>query len=105
MLPEEVIRSLKELIQYLNSHPKLSSEEAADRYKRYFGKVFDRMVHSGESYGQATGAPGMVMATSDEDEFRKRLTAIDNDLREQVRIVREGVQHYFDNGQYPAPYY
>jgi hypothetical protein len=105
MFSEEVIRSLTELIQYLNSHPKLSPEEASDRYRRYFRNVFDRMVHSGESYGQATGAPGMVMPTGDEAEFRKRLTAIDNDLREQVRIVREGVQHYFGNGEYPAPYY
>jgi hypothetical protein len=66
-------------------------------------KIFDRLIHSGESYGQATDAPGMVMATTDEAEFRKRFAAIDNDLREQVPIVREGVQHYFGNGEYPPP--
>src|SRR5262245_27731001 len=104
MLSEEGIRSLKELIQYLNSHPKLSSEEASDRYRSYSNNVFDRMVHSGETYGQATGAPGMVIPTGGEAEFRKRLKAVDNELGEQVRIVREGVQHYFDNGEYPAPY-
>jgi hypothetical protein len=105
IISKETTCSVERLIALLNSRPKLSVEEVERRYKAYFEKAFARMTSSGVTYGEATGAPGTAVTTTDETEFRKRLREIDDDLAEQVRIVTEGVSHYFENGEYPAPYY
>ncbi len=63
------------------------------------------MTGSGVTYGQATESRGTVDTTGSEEEFRERLRSVDNNLAEQTRIVREGVEDYFKTGMMPAPYY
>jgi hypothetical protein len=63
------------------------------------------MTRTGETYGEATWARGVVSAARSEEEFRAKLRSVDNNLREQIRIVREGVEDYFRTGMMPAPYY
>jgi hypothetical protein len=105
VVSEQGVSSVRELIAYLNSRPKLSPDEVKRKHEAYFERVFGQMPRTGATYGEATGSPGTAVTTTDEAEFRKHLRAIDNDLLEQARIVTEGVHHYFENGEYPAPYY
>jgi hypothetical protein len=49
---------------YLSNRPKLSAEEARDRYKAYFRRAFSQMIQNGDAYAVVTGAPGTVMATA-----------------------------------------
>jgi hypothetical protein len=100
-----VITSLEDLIRLLRSRPPLSKSERSQLYEPYFRKAYATMVERGVSYGGATGAPGTAVMTTNEAAFRSHLQAIDNQLAEQVRIVKEGVDHCFKNGEMPAPYY
>ncbi len=93
------------LIGLMQARPPLPKDERRRRQEEYFRVAFSRMVSSGQTYGEATGAPGTAITTTDSVEFRKNLQSIDNDLVEQVRIVTEGVNHYFAHGEFPAPYY
>jgi hypothetical protein len=94
---------LRELIRCLNSRPRLSVEERELKFKRYFRNVFTRMTEHAPTYG--AGGPGMAPYSADLKQFNASLRSIDNNLREQLRIVTEGVEHYFCNGEYPPPYY
>lgn len=105
MVTEDQIDAVRALIVSLNSRPALAPEEAERRYRAYFQTAFDSMLSTGKTYAQATGAPGTAIKTADEKEFRAHLARIDNDLSEQARIVAEGVEHYFQNGERPAPHY
>lgn len=99
------IKAVRAIIEHLNSRPALSAGEAQRRHRAYFERHFDTMLAAGKTYGEVTGAPGTAVKTTDEKEFRAHLARIDNDLSEQVRIVAEGVEHYFENGERPAPHY
>lgn len=99
------IDAVRKIIGSLNSRPALSPDEAQRRHRAYFERHFDTMLATGKTYGQVTGAPGTAVNTADEKEFRAHLASIDNDLSEQVRIVAEGIEHYFKNGERPAPHY
>ncbi|BFT30206.1 hypothetical protein D210916BOD24_13820 [Alteromonas sp. D210916BOD_24] len=99
------LEDLKNLILLLEDQPTISSEVERDMGRSFREKIFEKMLNSGETYGEATGAPGMVSSTKNEDEFKDQLNEIDNNLLEQVRIVSEGVHHYFKTGEIPPPYY
>ncbi|MDA8022640.1 MAG: hypothetical protein MPK05_06620, partial [Gammaproteobacteria bacterium] len=87
---------------------KPSKSEANRRFSAYHRKQFDEMLEKTMANEDPVGGlphPGTAINTSDEEEFRAHLKRVDNDLEEMIRIVREGVAHYFENGEYPAPYY
>lgn len=105
-LDPEVLLAVKALANFLNERAPLSEEERRRLYRTHGRRAARVMLEDGVTYGRATGAPGTAIGThNDEDEFRAHLRSIDNDLREQVRIVLEGAHHYFSNGVVPAPYY
>jgi hypothetical protein len=99
------VESLKELIGTLNSRPRLSVEEKDQKFEKYFKAVFSRMSEHSTTYGEESGGPGMAPYSTDEKVFKAGVKSIDNNLGEQLRIVAEGVEHYFQNGEYPPPYY
>lgn len=96
---------VREVIGILQSSPVMEDGVRSALYKAYSGRVWERVFAEGLTYGEASGAPGTAMATRDDAEFRVRLRAIDNDLDAQIGIVRDGVLHYFKNGEFPPPYY
>lgn len=102
--------SLQEVVALtarLETTPLLSSREQSDRYAAHRQRIFQWMLAKQKSYGEANdfvGVPGFT-AGSTEQEFREKLAAIDNDLVEQLLIVRSEVDHYFERGEIPAPYY
>jgi len=102
--PQE-ISAVRSLATLLNEREPLSEDEKERLYKPYGQRAVRQMLKSGNTYGEVTGAPGTAINTSDEGEFRDYLHSIDNDLLAQVKIVREGINHYFKNGEIPAPYY
>lgn len=63
------------------------------------------LENPGLAYGQVTGSPGAVSSSPDLEEFRRALREVDGDLTAQIRIVSEGVQSYFETGEFPASYY
>jgi hypothetical protein len=83
----------------------LSVDEKDLRFKKYFRNVFSRMRQQCTTYGEESGGPGMAPYSPDLKVFKAGVKSIDNNLREQLRIVVEGVEHYFQNGEYPPPYY
>lgn len=105
MVSESEIASVKSIVELLRSRPALTKQEIETRFSRYFKNAFGKMLDDGQTYGQATRAPGTAIKTTNEAEFRAHLKATDNNLAEQSRIVAEGVRHYFENGENPAPYY
>lgn len=104
-ISQSEITAVRAIIERLNNHQALSPDEAQRRHRAYFARHFDTMLANGKTYGEATGAPGTAVKTTDEKEFRAHLARIDNDLAEQARIVAEGIEHYFENGERPAPHY
>ena|SRR5713226_4641347 len=99
------LESLKKLIGSLNSRPRLSVEEKDLKFKKYFKAVSSGMIEHSTTYGDESGGPGMAPYSTDQKVFKAGVKSIDNNLREQIRIVAEGVEHYFQNGEYPPPYY
>ena len=98
---------LKELMADLQ-RKKLSKSEANRRFSTYHRKRFNEMLEDVATNDNPVGdAPytGTAVNTADYDKFRSDLKRIDDDLGELIRIVREGVSHYFENGEYPAPHY
>lgn len=102
---QEALLQVEEVIGILQSSPVLEAGVRRALYKAYYGPIRERMFAEGLTYGEASGAPGTAMATRDEAEFRARLRDIANDLGAQIGIVREGILHYFKNGEFPAPHY
>lgn len=104
-LDPRAVTALQAVIKTLSERPPLSEARRKELYEPYAKKVFQGMFDTGMTYGEASGAPGVALATRDEAEFRSHLRAIDNDLEAQVRIVSEGVEHHFKHGEVPPPYY
>jgi hypothetical protein len=104
-LNDEERSSLKTLVVKINDAPRYSKDERAQRHSRWFKSVFPVMAERGISLGEAAGKIGMAPFSPDGAEFRANVRKIANDVREQIRIVSEGVDHYYQAGQNPAPYY
>lgn len=91
--------------------PKLSKCENDRKSTLYYNNRLEEMLsgkrESAITDGQLARYPGTAVRVNDtkDQEFRARLKTIDNDLAEMIKIVHEGVLHYFENGEYPAPYY
>lgn len=103
-LTTQDLHAVRDLCELIESRPALTSTESEKLKKRHFSEAASGML-SGQTYGEATGHRGMVDPSGGEEEFRRRLRLIENDLCEQIKIVRDGVKHYYGSGIYPAPYY
>ena len=104
-IPENEAGPLLDLIELLEQREKLSKEQEKALREPYSRRIFETMMATGKTYGETTGSPGIALNTRDETEFKNHLHRIDNDLLAQIAIVREGVDHYFNSGEFPPPYY
>ena len=104
-IDQQAVSAVRALATVLRDRVPLTKRERQRLYEPHSRRALNTMLETGAAYGEATGAPGTAVETRDEKEFKEHLRSIDNDLSEQVRIVREGVDHYFANGEVPAPYY
>ncbi len=107
-LDSRVLSEVRELVMLLQDRRPLSEDARKALNEPYVRRAVGTMLTTGATYGEVTGAPGMpkgLLNVRDEAERRAFLRAIDNDLSEQVKLVREGVSHYFTNGEAPPPYY
>lgn len=100
---EPHLEQLAALISLLTDNPPLSRAELEKRWEASSSSTISRMLETGETYGQASGAPAFLSLP--EEDFREHLGSIDNDLGAQVQIVGTACRAYFDTGEIPAPYY
>lgn len=100
---EKALARLAALIAFLTKTPPLSPAQVEKLRKASSGKTVARMMESGETHGQASGAPAFL--NLQEDDFRDHLQSIDNDLSAQLDIVDKACRLYFETGEVPAPYY
>lgn len=94
---------LDALTEFLKEAPILTSQQLKELSKANGRKTLSRMLATGETYGQASGAPDFL--NQPESDFRVHLQSIDNDLSAQVDIVDAACRLYFKTGEVPAPYY
>lgn len=99
------VTALQKVVSQLRDSAPLSDSGRKALYESYAKDSLQKMLDTGASYGEATGAPGVALAIQNEEEFRAHLRVIDNDLAAQVNIVSEGTDHYFRHGEAPPPYY
>jgi hypothetical protein len=59
------VKSLTELIERLNSRPRLSADEKDLKFKKYFKGMFSSMIDHSTTYGEESGAPGMAPYSPD----------------------------------------
>lgn len=104
-LDPNTVTALQGLIKFLDEQAPLSEAQRKELYEAYAKKIFQKMFDTGMTYGEVSGAPGTALSTRNEAEFRNHLRSIDNNLEAQVKIVSEGVEHYFKHGEMPPPYY
>ena len=97
-------QAVEDLIEFIESRPALSKAER-DRLSRRQAERMAPGMLAGQSSGQASGFRGVAFDTNDQETAREQIKEVDNDLQAQIRIVRDGVEHYYEAGWYPAPYY
>lgn len=94
---------LRSLIERLNKSELLDLHVADEMERAYNRAAVRGMTETGKSFGEVT--PGLAHLNQPEADFRAHMRRIDNDLTEQVRIVTEIVDGWFDHGAFPPPYY
>ncbi|THK37386.1 hypothetical protein EHS39_14265 [Ensifer sp. MPMI2T] len=100
---EGTLARLDTLTAFLKDEPKLTAKQLEKLRKAHSRETVSRMLETGETYGQASGAPAFL--SMPEADFRAHLRSIDNDLAVQLEIVDKACRSYFDTGEIPAPYY
>lgn len=100
---ETALTRLDALSAFLKEAPILAPQQLEKRRKAQSRKTVSRMLETGETYGQASGAPNFL--NQPEGDFRAHLQSIDNDLSAQLDIVDTACRSYFETGEVPAPYY
>jgi len=108
LIPEPHLEALRHLIERLEKSDRISQARAdtmiSAHCRQIFANAFGRALDAGKlsvSSGEATDTlPHLQRA--DAQEFLK---SIQDDLREQVKIVDRCVTDWFRVGEYPAPAY
>jgi hypothetical protein len=100
---EAALERLDVLTLFLMGAAILTPQQIEKLRKARSRKTVSRMLETGESYGQASGAPDFL--NQPEGDFRAHLLSIDNDLSAQVEIVDTSCRAFFETGEMPAPYY
>lgn len=104
--PADLVPALDKLtmlVAFLIEARPLSRAELEKIWKANSNRTFSRMLETGKTYGQASGAPAFL--TYLEEDFRRHMRSIDNDLGAQVKIVEAACRSYFVTGEIPAPHY
>lgn len=99
----EDTQKLLNLIERLRQTEPLSGVTAYEKRKTFSRKITEAMIATGASYGQATNAPSHL--TQGEEHFRSEMKRMANNLGDQVRIVQQSLDAWFEYGEPPAPYY
>ncbi|MCP8896372.1 HIRAN domain-containing protein [Shinella daejeonensis] len=94
---------LDTLTTFLKGEAIVTPQQLEKLRKAQSRKTVSRMMETGETYGQASGAPAFL--NQPEGDFRAHLQSIDNDLSAQLDIVDKACRSYFETGEVPAPYY
>ncbi|KAB2679640.1 hypothetical protein F9K85_01595 [Brucella tritici] len=94
---------LDTLTMFLKSEAIVAPQQLDKLRKAQSRKTVSRMMETGDTYGQASGAP--VFLNQHEGDFRVHLQSIDNDLSAQIDIVDKACRSFFETGEVPAPYY
>jgi hypothetical protein len=92
-----------DLIAYLQSQKPLGEPERRRRFHAFFRRVFDAAEGLDITLGEAGLWRGTAVRTSDQDEFRRYLKSIQNDLPTHVRLIREGVEALNETGSRAPP--
>ena len=104
-ISSDSIQELRSIVELLRSREQLPEATRWELNHEYRRRALEKMLATGATYGEATGAPGTVSATRDESEFKSQLRAIDDEIAAQAQIVRAGIDAWFEHGEWPAPYY
>lgn len=97
------LESLARLVALLSETPPIPRRDLERMWRDSGNRTVSRMLETGETFGQASGAPAFYNLP--EDQFRSHLRSIDNDLAAQVDIVEGACRTYFKTGEVPAPYF
>ena len=95
--------SLARLTALLTETPPMPLNERERMWKTNRRAAVSRMLETGETFGQASGAQAFYNLP--DDQFRSHLRSTDNDLAAQVEIVEGACRTYFATGEIPAPYF
>ncbi|APP85443.1 hypothetical protein LYZ90_09395 [Xanthomonas hortorum pv. vitians] len=93
------------LTAFLNKTPLVPDEVSLALSREYSRSMWDKMLATGCTLGEASGGPGTAMVTRDHAEFVAYMRSISDDLAAQIKIVKEGVEHYLRHGDSPPPAY
>lgn len=106
MSNSEHFDKLEELINLMMSAKPFTENQLRALWKKdkdRESKAIEKMLSEGITYGEATG--GHDFLNQPEEDFRKYLKSIDNELGQQVEIVLRDFKLYLERGEAPAPYY
>lgn len=96
---------VQQLTAFLNKKPLVPFEVSLALWREYSRSMWDKVLNAGCTSGKPLRTPGTAMVTGDHADFVSYMQSISDDLATQIEIVREGVEHYFENGESPAPAY
>ena len=95
--------NLDALIARLNNTEPLNQIGEQKLYALFMSKITTTMLSTGETYGKASG--GLSILNQSEENFRKELQSIDNDIERQISIFQESLDRWFNHGETHPPYY
>ena len=95
--------NLDALIARLNNTEPLHQNQEKKLYASFMSNVTAKMLSTGETYGTASG--GLSMLNQSEQDFRKELRSIDNDIEHQISIFQKSLDQWFNHGEAHPPYY
>jgi hypothetical protein len=101
--PFPALERLARLVALLSETPPIPRRDLERMWSDSGNRTVSRMLETGETFGQASGAPAFYNLP--EDQFKSHLRSIDNDLAAQVDIVEGACRTYFKTGEVPAPYF
>ena len=101
MVEEDEVIELNFLIEKLENTPKQPVEIANLKYQKFCQGIMERMLSSGNSYGEISDSMDHLMRP----DFKEYMKSIDNNLARQVDITNKCVDTWFEKGEKIAPYY
>lgn len=97
------IAALLDLISTMNTAEISSQNELQEKQKDSSDGLFERMIRTGETFGQASGAPDFY--NHGQSAFFAYLRKTDNDLIAQAGMVSDFFRRYRERGEIPPPYF
>ena len=94
---------LDALIARLDAVDPLDTKKAKTLYRAHLEKATSTMLHTGQSYGVASG--GLSILNQPEEKFKSDIKRKNDDLDAQVDIFNEALDLWFLHGEPHPPYY